>query len=88
VRPICLLLVIAMQLFVSTALARPAGASPCTIEDSKHAFDALTSWDAVLNFYKKYFACDDGGIAEGVSDAVTKLLQNNWARFLAIKPHG
>jgi hypothetical protein len=89
VRSFSLPLVIAMQLVVCGALAQPVGASPCTVEDSKRAFDAvdkLDSWGAVLNFYKKYLACDDGGIGEGVSDAVTKLLANDWAGFWRLGP--
>jgi hypothetical protein len=59
VRSFSLPLVIAMQLVVCGALAQPVGASRCTVEDSKRAFDAvdkLDSWGAVLNFYKKYLA--------------------------------
>jgi hypothetical protein len=88
VRPISLCLVIAVQFFASAAHVRPVRTSVCTVEDSKRAFDAvdkLDSWEAVLNFYKKYLPCDDGGIAEGVSDAVTKLLANDWAGFWRLR---
>jgi len=56
----------------------------CTVEDSKRAFDAvdrLKSWGAVRKFYKEYLPCDDGGIAEGVSDSVTQLLAGKWEEF-------
>jgi hypothetical protein len=89
VRSFSLPLVIVMQFVVSAALAQPIGSSPCTVEDSKRAFDAvdkLHSWGAVLNFYKMYLPCDDGGIAEGVSDAITKLLANDWAGFWRLSP--
>ena len=46
----------------------------------------LTAGGAVLKFYKEYLACDDGGIAEGVSDSITKLLANNWAGFWRLSP--
>jgi hypothetical protein len=89
VRLICLYLIVGMQFFVSARVAQSVGTSLCTVEDSKHAFDAvdkLDSWRAVLDFYEKYSPCDDGGIAEGVSDAVTKLLANNWAGFWRLSP--
>jgi len=88
VRPFTLPL-IAIQFLVSAALVQPVEASLCSAEDSKRAFDAvdkLDSWGAVLNFYKNYLPCDDGGIAEGVSDSVTKLLANNWASFWRLSP--
>jgi hypothetical protein len=43
--------------------------------------DKLKTWDSVYRFYKEFFHCDDGGIAEGVSDAVAKLLANRWDSF-------
>lgn len=41
--------------------------------------DKLKTWDSVYNFYRNFSHCDDGGIAEGVSDAVAKLLANQWS---------
>jgi hypothetical protein len=43
--------------------------------------DSLTSWDHVFRAYKAYSQCDDGGIAEGYSDAIGKLLANDWQHF-------
>ncbi len=43
--------------------------------------DNLKTWDSVYKFYKQFSHCDDGGIAEGVSDAVAKLLANRWDSF-------
>ncbi len=43
--------------------------------------DKLKTWDSVYQFYKEFSHCDDGGIAEGVSDAVAKLLANRWDSF-------
>jgi hypothetical protein len=61
---------------------------PCTVEESKQAFDAvdkLENWQAVRKFYEAYLPCDDGGIAEGVSDAITKLLADRWADFWRLR---
>jgi hypothetical protein len=71
-------------ILVATGFAQTAHPSSCTVEDSKQALDAvdkLDSWEAVRRFHKTYLLCDDGGIAEGVSDAVTKLLANKWADY-------
>ena len=36
--------------------------------------DQLTDWNAVAKFYDRFRQCDDGGIAEGASDAIGQLL--------------
>jgi len=46
-----------------------------------NATDALKSWKAVHDFFKKYVQCDDGGIAEGVSDRVVTLLAKDWTHI-------
>lgn len=53
----------------------------CTDEEAKRAdneTDALKTWNSVYSFYKQFSQCDDGGVAEGVSEAVAKLLANQW----------
>ncbi|MFZ0814175.1 MAG: hypothetical protein WAM78_01580 [Candidatus Sulfotelmatobacter sp.] len=88
-RTVPIFLAIAVQFFAPAVLAQHVKTSPCTIEDSKRAFDAvdkLDGWGAVVNFYNEYLPCDDGGIAEGVSDSVTKFLANNWTGFWRLNP--
>ena len=54
---------------------------PCSDEDAKVAdqyVGTMKTWRSVYNFYEKFSQCDDGGMAEGVSDAVAKLLANHW----------
>jgi len=46
-----------------------------------HAIDGLKTWESVHQFYKRFLPCDDGGISEGVSDKVAKLLANRWDQF-------
>ena len=43
--------------------------------------DQLKSWDAIYHSFKRFSHCDDGGIGEGYSDAVGKLLANDWNHF-------
>jgi len=76
---------LALALVLAPAgFAQTAPKQSCSVEDSQHAFDAvdkLDNWGAVRRLYKTYLPCDDGGIAEGVSDAVTKLLARKWSDF-------
>jgi hypothetical protein len=54
---------------------------PCTDEEAKRAdseTDALKTWNSVYSFYKQFSQCDDGGVAEGISEAVAKKLANQW----------
>ena len=43
--------------------------------------DYLDSWTKVYHAYVRYGHCDDGGVAEGYSDAVVKLLSRRWKRL-------
>lgn len=57
---------------------------PCTDAEetqAEKAVDSLKTWDQVYRSYKKFAQCDDGAVAEGYSDAVGKLLANDWAHF-------
>jgi len=67
--------------FVLLTITVPAQEHPCTPQLSQRAdsaVDALTSWDRVYNWYRKYRQCDDGGPAEGVSEAVARNLVDRW----------
>jgi hypothetical protein len=64
--------------------AAVAKREPCTKVEAMQAeteTDNLKTWDSVYKFYKQFSHCDDGGIAERVSDAVAKLLANRWDSF-------
>lgn len=43
--------------------------------------DHLNNWHDVYESFKRFSRCDDGLIAEGYSDAMTKLLANKWEEF-------
>jgi hypothetical protein len=65
--------------------SRPASAAAsrveCTSLESRRADDgteALKDWSAVHDWYRRWAQCDDGGIAEGVSEAVSLLLASHW----------
>jgi hypothetical protein len=57
---------------------------PCTKQQAMQAeadTDHLTNWNAVYQSFTRFSQCDDGAIAEGYSDAVGKLLADNWKQF-------
>jgi hypothetical protein len=57
-------------------------AKPCTREDAiraDHEASSLRGWAEVYKSYKNFAQCDDGGIAEGYSDSVARLLSEKWA---------
>jgi hypothetical protein len=42
---------------------------------------SLSDWDHVYHSYITFSQCDDGAIGEGFSDAVGKLLANDWGQL-------
>ena len=48
--------------------------------DADAATDSMKSWPAVYRVFKRYRQCDDGGVAEGFSDAIVQLLALHWSR--------
>jgi hypothetical protein len=67
-----------------SAVAAVAKREPCIRAEAMQAgtqTDHLKTWHSVYKFYKQFSHCDDGSIAEGVSDAVAKLLANRWDSF-------
>ena len=54
---------------------------PCTQQEAQsadEAVDTLKSWDRLYDWYKLYRRCDEGGRAEGVSEAVARNLVERW----------
>ena len=64
-----------------TLLAQKGACSRQQAIQADAAVDTLKTWNSVYRFYKQHSACDDGGIAEGVSESVAKLLANKWESF-------
>jgi len=78
------LIVVAVLLLGTSAFASGTSKKPCTETEAMQAekgVDSLTDWDRVYRAYKKFSQCDDGAMAEGYSDAVGKLLANDWTNF-------
>ena len=57
---------------------------PCTKQEAMQAeesTDHLEGWSEVYQSFTRFSQCDDGGIAEGYSDAIGKLLADKWDQF-------
>jgi hypothetical protein len=66
------------------AFANDMSKKPCTKSEAMQAekeVDSLSDWDHVYHSYRRFSQCDDGSIGEGFSDAVGKLLANDWGRL-------
>ena len=71
----------AITLFLGVSVAVLAQVPPCTRDDAQRAdqaVDTLNSWHRIYDWYKEYRQCDDGGPAEGVSEAVARNLVDRW----------
>jgi hypothetical protein len=64
-----------------SGFAQESAKHACTKQEAKQAdteTDLLKNWDQLHRWYQKFQQCDDGAMAEGYSDAVAKLLANDW----------
>lgn len=60
----------------------------CSKEEAQEAESVAataTSWRQLYQQYKLYAHCDDGAIAEGFSEAVTRLLSGRWRDIRELK---
>jgi hypothetical protein len=59
-------------------------ADDCTRTDAQIAgtvTDYLDSWKNVAIAFKEFAKCDDGEVAEGFSDKISRLLADHWQRL-------
>jgi hypothetical protein len=75
-KPLCIVLALVLG---GSCGAHAKTCSPKDAEAADSAMDNLDSWIKVEWALKKYGHCDDGGIAEGNSEAVARLLVDRWA---------
>jgi hypothetical protein len=69
---------------MADAVADDARTRKCTEAEATQAekeADSLSDWDQVYRSFQNFSQCDDGAIAEGYSDSVTKLLGDDWKSF-------
>ena len=80
-----MVVLLGVALFMLTsAFAADGSTKKCTqlqaMQAEKEA-DYLNNWDLMYRSYRRFSQCDDGGIAEGYSDSITKLLADDWRSF-------
>ena len=67
---------------IAAVAQRPALHAATKVQQADEtAVDTLNSWDRLHDWYKTYSQCDDGGPAEGVSEAVARNLVDRWERL-------
>lgn len=71
---------IAIFAFLLLATAHSA-AQECSRGDAiaaENLIENLNSWQSIYDAYKRYGHCDDGAIAEGLSDRIVHQLATQW----------
>ena len=76
-----LILVLGGLSLAAPLVAQKKSCSDAEETQAEKEVDSLKTWDQVYRSYKKFEQCDDGAVAEGYSDAVGKLLANDWGHF-------
>lgn len=79
-----LLLVRTLFLFIAFLVATTFSAATdnCFEADAQtagNATDSMKSWTSIYSGFKRFWNCDDGGIAEGFTEAVVHLLASKWS---------
>jgi len=70
-----------LAFLLALMVATTAQARTCTPNDAEAAdaaVDHLDTWEAIDRNFRKFGHCDDGSIAEGNSEAVARLLVDQW----------
>lgn len=86
IRALCLLASIGVA-GAGSALGQKKSCSEDQSRQAEAATENLKNWELVYDFYQKFARCDIGGVAEGVSGSVAKLLADHWGiipEFVAI----
>lgn len=84
--PLVVLLVASFA--IGGATAADASPAKCSAKDAQNAdafIDHLDTWAAIARMAKTYRHCDDGEIAEGISEAVARLLADRWETLPALE---
>jgi len=68
------------------AQADTAACTQTQADEAERSADRLGSWKDLYAAYTRFKQCDDGGIAEGYSDSVAKLMANHWPSLPKVLP--
>lgn len=75
-------------LLTSLLLSLGLYAADCTKKEAMEAesnASTIKNWEDLYKSYKKFSHCDDGSIAEGYSESVSKILSENWKQLDKLK---
>lgn len=72
------LLVAIALLFVNLIFAQTPRCSREQAMQADSEASTLSDWDAIKRSFIKFRNCDDGGISEGYSESVSRLLAEHW----------
>jgi len=70
-----------LGLVLALAFGEGAAATGCSREEAVNAEKAaatVSDWEAMYDAFHRFSLCDDGGVAEGFSDSVARLLASRW----------
>lgn len=71
-------ILILILLFTVPAITAGQECTNTQARESEEIAAYLNSWDEVFSAWKNYKHCDDGAIAEGFSESITKILSTKW----------
>ena len=69
---------VTVGILVASAPTAARGCAAPRTDAAAAAADHLRGWPEVFSFYRDYRDCDDGGVADAVTDAVVRLLAGRW----------
>ena len=72
----------ALALGTATAHAEDAKVKDACIA-AEQTIDQVKTWKALYT-YSKTYGCDNGGVAEGISDKVSQLMVHDWASLSSV----
>jgi hypothetical protein len=75
---------LALMLCAGHAAAQSAACPSAKAEAAEAAADKLSTWQAVGDYYRHYRRCDEGGMAETSSEAIARLLVDQWTTLPAL----
>jgi hypothetical protein len=79
------LVAVGFALFLMTgARAENQATKKCTkaaAMEAEQEASSLSNWQHIYRSYRRFSQCDDGAIAEGYSESITKLLSDDWKSF-------
>ena len=76
------ILIILFINFYSITFAEVLCTDPSSAEMSA---SSISNWEEAYSSYKEYKNCDDGSIAEGYSESISKLLAHKWNEISKLK---